>query len=292
MTMTKKLMTAAAILAICMAGCGPKMRKPLKLCPGKATAEDAIAALGSQTKNIMPLKASGQCVCVYDVNGRPHPSESLRVQVRIEPPMNVYLQGGSIIGKVIELGANDTEFWMAVKPKEVSTYTWGSWNDVGVRQCLDQLWYGPRTWLEAFGVFKAASSADAAAVWELAHDGPFDILTRKNQSGMLTKKVYIYCCDYLIRKIEYFDDAGRIAATTELDDYVPAVKGGGWKVPKMIKVTGPKDEMVTVELSDISKAQFTDKQRKVIFQRPSSEGFEHVERVTGACEIIEQGHRP
>jgi hypothetical protein len=284
-----KITTGAAgflILVVCMAGCGTKAPRPLKLCPGKATADEAIAALGGQVKNLTSLKASGDCWYVYDANGKKR-EEQLRVQVRIEPPLNVYLQGSSIIGKAVELGANDRQFWMALKPKEISTYLWGAWGDEGVRQCLDKMWLGPNVWLEAFGVIKAASSADAA-VWELSHEGPFDILSRKDRGGRLTKKVYIYCCDYLVRKIEYFDEQGRETAVTELDDYVAVVKGGGWKVPRMVKVTGGKGEMVTIELSDVGKAQFSDKQRQLLFERPTPEGFEHVGKMSSACEFVEE----
>lgn len=281
-----KLIIILSVLAVCLAGCGPQAKKPLKLCPGKATAEEAIAALGGQVKYLVPLKASGDCTYVYDVNGKPH-LEQLQVQVRIEPPTNVYLQGGSIIGKVVELGANDREFWMAIRPK-ISTYLWGTWADDGVRECLNKLWQGPQTWLEAFGVVKAVSSADASGIWELTHEGPFDVLSRKNRNGVLTKRVYVYCCDYLIRKIEYFDEQGREAAVTELDDYAAVVKGGGWKVPRMIKITGGENEMVSVELSNVGKAQFTDKQRQVIFRRPKAEGFDHIGKMNAACEFIEQ----
>jgi hypothetical protein len=285
-----KITTGAAgflLLVVCMAGCGPEVKRPLNLCPGKATADEAIAALGGQGKNLLPLKASGNCWYVYDANGKKR-EEQLRVQVRIEPPLNVYVQGSSIIGKAVELGANDRQFWMSLKPKEISTYLWGQWGDEGVRQCLEKLWLGPNIWLEAFGVIKPASSADAAGTWELSHDGPFDILSRKDRGGRLTKRVSIYCCDYLVRKIEYFDQQGRETAVTELDDYVVVVKGGGWKVPRMVKISGGKQEMVTIELSDVGKAQFTEKQRQVLFERPKPEGFEHVGKINSICEFVEE----
>ena len=287
MTKIQRISWCIAFLSIALTGCGPQVKKMLKLCPGKATAEEAIAALGEHSKDIIPFKAAGECTYVYDVNGKPHP-EPLRIQVRIEPPINVYLQGGSIVGKAVEIGANDREFWLSLKPKEISTYLWGTWADGGVRQCLDKLWIGPRTWLEAFGVVKTASLADAAGKWDLSHEGPFDILSRKDRNGMLTKKVYIYCCDYLVRKIEYFDEQQRKTAVTELDDYAAVVKGGGWKVPRMIKITGGKDEMVTIELSDVGKAQFTDKQRQVLFERPKPEGFEHVGKINSTCDFVEE----
>jgi hypothetical protein len=286
-----KFAVTLIILIVFAAGCGPQVKKPLKLCPGKATVEEAIAALGGQVKNLVPLKASGDCWYVYDANGKKR-EEQLRVQVRVEPPLNVYLQGSSIIGKAVELGANDRQFWMSLKPKEISTYVWGQWSDTGVRQCLDKLWLGPKTWLEAFGVVKVISGADAAGTWELSHQGPFDVLSRKDHSGKLTKKVYIYCCDYLVRKIEYFDEQGRETAVTELDNYTAVVKSGGWKVPQMIKITGGKGEMITIELSDVGKAQFTDKQRQILFERPKPEGFEHVGKINSTCEFVEESGRP
>jgi hypothetical protein len=276
------------LLAICMAGCGPQVKKPLKLCPGKATAEESITALGGQGKNLMPLTASGDCTIVIDVDGKLQPSEGLRVQVRIEPPANVYLQGSSILGKAVELGANDSEFWFTLRPKDIRMYMWGAWADEGVRECLDKLWMGPRTWLEAFGIVKVVSSADASGIWELSHEGPFDILSRKDRSGRMTKKVYIYCCDYLVRKIEYFDDKGREAAVVELDDYVAVVKGGGWKVPRNIHIQNSKSEIIDVELKNVEKGQFDDKQRQRLFNKPTTEGFEHVGKMNSACEFAEE----
>ena len=281
-----KVKVVVGVLTVCLAGCGPALKRPLKPCPGKATTEGAIAALGAQVKNLVPLTASGDCMYIYQADGKPH-REELRLQLRIEPPTNVYLQGGSIVGKTVELGANDREFWMALKPKEISTYLWGAWADEGVRDCLNKLWLGPKIWLEAFGVVKAASSADASGIWELSHRGAFDILSRKDRSGILTKRVYVYCCDYLIRKIEYFDEGGREAAVMELDDYVPVVKGGGWKVPRMLKITNSKNEILEVQLKNVAKGQFTDKQRNLWFQKPSPEGFEHVGRMNAACEFVE-----
>jgi hypothetical protein len=288
----------AGILAVSLAGCGPQITKALKICPGKATTEEAITALGRQVKNLVPLRASGECTYVYDVNGRKH-EERLNVQARIEPPADVYLQGGSIIGKVVELGANDREFWLELRPKEISTYLWGVWADEGVRACLSKLWIGPQTWLEAFGMTKAVSSADVSGTWELSHEGPFDILSRKSRSGILTKRVYIYCCDYLIRKIEYFDDAGNEAMVVELDDYVPvsgwhgqkrsvAMISSEWKVPRKINIKNSKNEMVDVELKNVAEGQFNDTQRKLWFNRPVPQGFDHIGRMTSACDFVEQ----
>jgi hypothetical protein len=281
-----KIAAIIAVCTVCLAACGPQMKLPFKICPGKPTADEAIAALGSQVKNVVPLTASGDCTYTYEADGKLHP-ESLRVQVRIEPPMNVYLQGGSIIGKTVELGANDSEFWITLRPEKISTYLWGTWTDEGVRTCLDKLWFGPKTWLEAFGVFKPATSADASAIWELSHQGSYDILTRKTRSGILTRRLHIYCCDYLPRKIEYFDEQGRPAAVMDLDDYVPVVKGGGWQVPRKLKITNNKNETIDVELKNVARGQFTDKQRQLWFNRPPAEGFEHVGRMNADCQFVE-----
>jgi len=280
------------LFTFCMAGCGPQVKKPLKLCPGKATAEQAIAALGGQGKNLVPLTASGDCTIVIDVDGKLQPSEGLRIQVRIEPPANMYLQGSSILGKAVELGANDSEFWFALRPKDIRMYMWGVWADAGVRECLDKLWMGPQTWLEAFGIVKVVSIADASGIWELSHEGPFDVLSRKDRSGMLTKKVYIYCCDYLARKIEYFDDKGREAAVVELDDYVAVVKGGGWKVPRKINIKNSKSERIDVELKNVEKGQFDDKRRQLWFHKPPTEGFDHVGKINSTCEFVEENGKP
>jgi hypothetical protein len=284
-----KIQTGAAIailvLAVCITGCGPQKIKPLRICPGKTTVDAAIAALNSQSENVVPFKAAGDCTYFYDANGKKR-KEQLRLMVRIEPPDKIYIQGGTIVGKTVILGSNEREFWLALMPKEISTYIWGDWNDEGVKQCIDSLWIGPGVWRDAFGIINI--SKDSEIVWELSHQGPFDILSQKNKSGTLRKRLYVYCCDYHIRKIEYFDRRGNQIALAEFENYSSVVKNNKWMVPRKLEISGPKQESISVELTDIGMARFTDKQRQILFERPIPTGFEHVEKMNSACEFVEQ----
>ena len=266
-------------------GCSPQRIRPLRICPGKNSVTSAINSVNSRSEGTLPFKAAGDCSYFYEVNGKIR-HEQLRLTMRVEPPDKIYVQGASIIGKAVVLGSNEHEFWLQLTPKEISTYIWGEWNDENVKECASNLWLGPGVWLEAFGIIQISSTGSGS--WELSNEGPYDILSQKDAAGVLRKKVYIYSCDYRVRKIEYFDRQGNKSAVTELDKYTPIVNGSDWMVPRILNITSGGAEKISVELTKVTDANFTEKQRKLLFKRPLPIGFEYIKKINSECEFEEE----
>jgi hypothetical protein len=111
----------------------------------------------------------------------------------------------------------------------------------------------------------------------------------KQEGGTETKKIYINNCDYLVRRIEYFDGGGRAAIVMELNKYKKISKD--FFVPGVIKIvncTGSnKEDSVQITLSSVKPANFTDKQHKRLFIRPQEQGVKHIYKIVDG-NIVEQ----
>ena len=117
--------------------------------------------------------------------------------------------------------------------------------------------------------------------WSLSNEGAFDILT-KRQNNSEIKRIYINSCDYLVRRMEYFGDDGRVGIAMELGKYKEPISG--FFVPGFIKIinyrNGKERDSAQITLGSVKPASFTDKQRKYLFARPQPEGFEHIYKIT------------
>lgn len=274
---------ASAILTL--VGCAPEVRKPIEVCPGKGSVAEAVSALQSHWQNIVPLKANGQCLLEYYVEGKQKPhKETFSVKLWVNPPVEIYLQGDvALVPKAVVLGSNEEVFWLSIRPKEISTYWWGEWSQ---QDSSEIPMINPRTLLEALGI----AAVDAEPRWSLSNEGVFDVLTKSRQ-GVVIKKIYVYSCDYLVRKIEYFDISGQLAVVAELDKYQQVLEG--FFVPASIKISEcaddkPRDSInITLELESIKSAEISPKQQNVLFNRPQPRGFKHVYKIAGR-DLIEQ----
>jgi len=268
---------AAGILIL--VGCAPEIRRPLEICPGKGSVAEAVSALQSHSQNIVPFKANGQCLLEYYVKEKPKPhKERFSVKLWVNPPVEIYLQGdATLVPKAIILGSNEREFWLSIRPKEISTYWWGKWSQ---QDSSETLMINPKTLLEALGI----AAVDAESNWSLSNEGAFDILT-KRQRGVVIKKIYVYSCDYLVKRIEYFDVYGQVAVVAELDKYKQVLEG--FFVPAGIKIIKRADDnpegslSITLDLKSIRPAKITAKQQNVLFNRPQPRGFKHLIRIIG-----------
>jgi hypothetical protein len=271
-----------ALLAL--TGCGPETKKPLLVCPGKSSIAEALSALQSKSENMVSLYARGKSrLLYYDENGKKH-KENLDVKIIVKSSDEIYLQGDmSIVPKAIMLGSNKYEFWLAIKPKEISEYWWGQWPDLDSSQ---DILINPKTLLEALGIAKV----DLQAKWSLSNKGPFDILT-KRVDGVIIKKIYIYCCDYTIRKIEYFDSNGQVLAHIEMDEYKEVTEN--FFVPSHIEVTtfgSDKKEdsfSISFNLNSIEHREITASQNKY-FQRFPPNGYKNLHRLENGNWIYTQ----
>jgi hypothetical protein len=253
-----------------LTGCGPT-KKPLLICPGKISEAEALTTLQSQSENMVSLYARGKSrLQYYDEKGKKH-KENLDVRILVKSSDEIYLRGDlSLISKAVILGSNQNEFWLAVSPKEISTYWWGQWSELDSSQSL---LINPKNLLEALGTAEIDTQAD----WSLSNEGPFDILT-KRADGVIIKKIYIYCCDYTIRKIEYFDLDGQALARTELDEYKEVTEN--FFVPGRLDITtvGQAKEnsiSINLKLGSIQHREFTERQDD-FFEPYPTKGFKHI----------------
>ncbi|MHC4757903.1 MAG: hypothetical protein ACYTE8_04535, partial [Planctomycetota bacterium] len=174
----------------------------------------ALQALNNAAENAAAIKAHGQCLLKYQSEGK---KEKLNFPLKLwaQPSDSFYLQGDiAFDARALIVGSNEQEFWLSAKPKEISGYWWGRWAD-GNR--TEDLLISPKMLLEVLGISPIHYHATQA--WTLSNDGVFDLLTQIDASGKLRQKIYIYCCDYTIRKVEYFDVNEELAAVVELDDF-------------------------------------------------------------------------
>jgi hypothetical protein len=267
----------AAILIL--GGCA-QMEKKVRVCPGKASVTESLSLLRVQSENAVPLKADGQCLLQYYADEGKLKKENFPVKLWVNPPAEIYMQGDVAFDpKGVILGSNKEEFWLAVRLKEVSGYWCGQWSG---ESRPEKLMISPRLVLEALG----AAAADEEG-WSLSNEGAFDVLT-KQEGGAETKKIYINNCDYLVRRIEYFD-GGRVAVVMELDKYNEISKN--FFVPSVVKIInrtgGSKGDSVQITFGTVKAMEFTDKQRGRLFVRPQAQGFKHIYKIVDG-NVIEQ----
>ncbi len=283
MSRTSILFMAAALSML--PGCAPKIAEPLAVCPGKISTADALSALRSNSQNTIPFRASGQCLLKYYVEGKKKPqSESLDIKLWVNPPMEIYLQGDKpLIAKAVVLGSNEREFWLAISPKEISLYCWGEWSQ---QNSSEGPAINPRTLLESLGIGEAQTTED----WSLSNKGEFDILTKQEQ-GTITRRMYVYSCDYRVRKIEFFGADGRVVARAELEDYREV--SNGFFIPAVVKITTQgrdrrEDSLsITLNPASIKPAKITEPLRKSIFNLPPQKGFRNLRKVVNG-KLVEE----
>jgi hypothetical protein len=253
----------------------------LAICPGKATVAQALQTLALRGERAVPVWANGNAVLTLHTPDRKKPERhALDLVLRFDPPTRLYVQGNvTAVPRAVILGSNEEEFWLALRPKEISSYYSGRWQDV---QDFEGLVMSPRVVLEAVGIVVQPGAASEAASWTLENKGAYDILTRRDAAGRPVKRLHVYACDYLVHKIEYFDARGRVVAVAQLGEYKPVVEG--FQVPTHIEITSTRPDRrkdaVVMDISDASvrTKPFNEKQRESLFSPPDAGKFENVYR--------------
>jgi hypothetical protein len=282
---------ASVFVVLILSGCAPEMRlpppppPPVTACPGKINMAEAVKAMNAHSENIISLKGSGECRLQYHTEDGQKHYEQFPIKVRIVPPNRIYVQGGPVfVPKAIVLGVNEKEYWGWLKPDKISTYWWGQLSET--EECLNTLALNPCNVLEALGVVVVEDTNG----WSLGNNGVFDILERKAPNGNRIKRVFINCCDYLTRRIEYFDNNGQIVLIAMLDKYKPIYSG--FSMPRDIKIIqfgeADKHNFIDIRLGSIEPVQFSREQLDFMFSRPEPKGFEHVYRMSQNCELTRQ----
>jgi hypothetical protein len=281
--MPEKFIPFIVVVILLFAGCAPEIQAPVEVVPGKESVAEALSVLKARSQKAVPLLAKGRCLLqYYDAEKKKPKKEPLTVRVLMKPPVEIYLQGdATLVPKAVVLGSNGREFWLALKPKEISTYWWGQWSE---QVSSEGLTISSRTVLEAIGVVEIKAEEN----WSLSNEGAFDVLTRREpafllsqeSTGVVTKKIYIYSRDYLVRKIEYFDSNGQAVAYTELEGYKEV--SDGFFVPALINIiayrqNSDEDSLnINLHLMSIRPKEITEGMQNFFFNRPEPRGFEHV----------------
>jgi hypothetical protein len=260
---------------ILLAGCAAPGRARLPVCPGKANAGEALAALSSHAGQAVPFRANGQILVTYHApDGGKEKRHNLPMTLWFDPPWQTYIQGSIAVDpKAVVIGSNRQNFWLALRPEEVSSLYIGDWSQ---GRDVEGLMMSPRVILEAFGIVTANEPNEGR--WSLKNEGTFDVLTECNEAGRLLKRIHVYACDYTIHKIEYFDEQEKEIAVAELDGYKPLTEG--FQVPTRVHATvvGPdkRRDSLDIKVSSTRPMEFSPRQRAVIFTPPKPEDFKHV----------------
>lgn len=271
--MLKKYAAFISVAMLFLTGCAYESKEILWICPGKKSVTESLSTLKSYSQENVSFKANGRCRLRYfDEEKSKSRSENFSVKLRVNPPINIYLQGDApFVNKAVVLGSNEDEFWLSIRPKEISAYWWGKWSE---QDNSSGMLINPKILLEAIGIFEI----DEEEKWSLTNKGPFDILT-KQEEGLITKKIYIYSCDYRVRKVEYFDPNGNVTARIKMSKYKKVSEN--CLIPSYIEIvtdsldnTEEKDS-ITLNLRSIKQTVIND----IIFKRRSARGFKHVYQV-------------
>lgn len=268
-----------AILVICeisvlfLVGCTPPVEKKLLFCPGASSFDEATEKVLANSKNIVPFRVNGKCQSRFYDDGKKY-QENFGIKVWAEPPNRLRLQGDIFLDpKGIVLGANEREFWFSIKP-QMSTYVWGLWSQ---QSSVSTGLINPATLLEAVGTLKVEDRKQ----WTLSNDRTFDILTKTNDKGRTVKKIYIYCCDYLVKKIEYYGKDNKAVLIANLDEYRKL--GESFFVPGVIELVtfneNGNENSFKMTFDAYKPYEFTEKQKEALFVRPEPRGFKNVYQI-------------
>jgi hypothetical protein len=267
-----------ALGVLFLAGCVIEPPKPPEIIPGKESATEALSVLRARSQNAVSILGRGRCVFeYYDPENKKRKKEKLEVNVLMQPPVEMYLQGdATLVPKAMILGSNEREFWLVMRPKEISTYWWGTWSE---QNSAEGLMINPRTLFEALGFFETGAEES----WSLSNKAAYDLLIQRNK-GVVIKKMRISRHDYLVSEIEYYDIKGRALAVAELKDYKEVSEG--FFVPASIKIIAYDPDSraepfdVTLNLKSIKPKEFTERQQKV-FERPAPGNLKHILKSEG-----------
>jgi len=276
---------AAAILIF--TGCTSQIDKTIRLCPGKEFTDEALSVLKSRSQYIVPFRATGQCFLRYHTEDHKLSKQNFLIKLWLNPPTEIYMQGDVAFDpRGVVIGSNESEFWLAIRLKDVSSYYWGTWTEANY---VDELILSPKMLLEALGFAVIDESEANKTDWSLLEEDGFDVLANYDGRGRVLKKLYIDRCDYLVQRIEYLDSAEQPAVVVELARYKQVTNE--FVVPTKIKIikviNGHWKDSVAITLNFIKPVSFTSKQQKRLFSRPEPKGFKNIYRILHG-EFIEQ----
>jgi len=256
-------------------GCGGGKQEQLRVCAGAGVVSESVGRLARQAQRMESFKANGFCEVEVFADGKRH-KESFPVKLWVNPPSEMRLQGNvAFNARGIDIGSNKDEFWVAMKPKEVgNSYFWGLWSET---KSYGNIIIVPQVLLECFGLVNIAEEDKCS----LSNEGPFDVLSERDDDGDIIKRIYVYSCDYRVSRIEYFDRNDNVIVSMELSRY-KKFSGGLW-VPTRIDVSSYGSEGAVdsfrIVLKSVKAMEFSDRQRGIYFSRPEPRGFKKLFKI-------------
>ena len=282
-----RLFSAVMTLTVVLAGCAPEQPEPVKrICPGKASAAEALATLKKYSMQSDRFIAYGEGRASFYVEDKDKPQNERVPAVKLwfDPPGKVRFWGEVAFNRRgLDVGSNDTEFWFAAKPKEIgNTYIWGLWSE---QERTDNILLSPGVLRQAFGLI----DVDRAENWSLSSARNEDVLTQNDEQGHPVKRIYITNCDYRVRRIEYLDAGRRITAALELADYKDLNQ---MSIPAKMKFLNPNDDGTVNTFEIILKSiKPADTIKDAVFKRPDTRGFKEVYRMVDGKAIEQPGSK-
>jgi hypothetical protein len=256
-------------------GCAQPLLIEKTICPGAANLSEAAALLNSKAASAVTFRvSSARCTWEERTAGKKTDAESFNVKLWVEPPDNIYLQGDvAFDARGLILGSNDLEYWLAIKPKEISTYWWGKWSE---QQSGVQLKISPKILLEGLGIIRIEDQRN----WTMINDGAYDVLL-KWDGAELEQKIYISGCERRVVKIEYFDGSGGAFVVAELGEHIELAEGFeiAGRISIVTKSGQDKEDAFTIVIKSAKPYDLIDKQREVMFNRPEPRGYKNIYRM-------------
>lgn len=266
-----------SVVTFLLVGCTPeKQRQVVRQCPGKESADQALAALEISESKLSPFMAygSGYVSFYEDKVDKPRNEKIPTIKLWFRPPYDMRFWGDVAFNpRGLDVGSNEREFWLAAKPKEIgNVYIWGLWSE---QSDETEMILSPSVLLQALGVVEARDDQ----VWYFSPDKSGDVLTLYNADGRIVKKVHIENCQYRISSIEYFDLQQELSTTLKLGDYKSV---NGMYVPAEIAIINHNydgtEDTFEIKLKSVKPA---DKIKNSVFERPDTKGFEEITRMIG-----------
>ena len=266
-------------------GCASDVVRKIEVCRGWDGVSAAVGELREFSGGIDQFRvSSGSCEWVEKVGGKVEEKQSFAVKFWVSSPCSIRMQGDIAFNpKGLLVGSNSKQFWLALRPNEISGYWWGDWSEQGSG---GRLTLSPEVLLEAFGLVDFSDYQN----WSLRHEGAFDVLVH-GSGGVVRKKIYVYNCDKKVSKIEYFDSSGEIYVVVELEKYIEIYDGV--LVASYITITSRVDEGVedvfAIRIKSAQRTDYGDAQQEKLFARPPERGYKKIYRIIEG-RMIEQGH--
>lgn len=258
------------ILALGVFGCEPIGSKAVQLDTSSQSRQFLVDSIHGHAEKATGFRAYGTSYHGFvDEEGKSH-TFNFQCRLWFTPSQHVRLISHATMRGNIDLGCNQDEFWMAIKP-EISTYYWGRWD-----RALDEglLPINPKVVLEAIGIVDMGDPGD----WVLEEKEDNMVLTRTYAQAGLIKQVRVHRKSLRIKYIQYSDTDGTPLIVANLAGHRARTKD--FAVPTIIRVTaferGKKVGWITLKLKDFRADDLSPKK----FKRPSERGFEHIIDVT------------